>query len=412
MRKVPSIKLLAFIAFLFFTPLIFVGNTNELFEFPKTFFIYIFGSTLIFVFLLTHILNPKPLTMPSPLIVVWLIVNVVSTLFSSHFYTSIWGYYTRFNGGLVSVLILFGVYFVAVNVLTRENIENLGSVLLFTLIPIGVYAVVQHFNIQRVYSTFGQPNWVAAYVTMLLPLCLYVSLKATRLDQVLFWFFVFVLGFSTLWFTYSLSGLLGLVTGLAAICVLARTEIVKKANLAKVSMLVLVCGITAVTNLGFFENRVTDFFTDAKRFISYQVVVFAQSDSNYNVSDAGFIRKGIWQGTLKLIVSSPKIFLVGTGPETFPYDFQKFRVPELNYSSEWDFILNKPHNYYLEVFSQLGVLGLVSYMLLIFWAIRARSIVTTPAIIALATTNIFGWPTAATALLFWMLLAFLEMQHQ
>ena len=210
MRKVPSIKLLAFIAFLFFTPLIFVGNTNELFEFPKTFFIYIFGSTLIFVFLLTHILNPKPLTMPSPLIVVWLIVNVVSTLFSSHFYTSIWGYYTRFNGGLVSVLILFGVYFVAVNVLTRENIENLGIVLLFTLIPIGVYAVVQHFNIQRVYSTFGQPNWVAAYVTMLLPLCLYVFLKATRLDQVLFWLLVFVLGFPILWLPFRHSGFLGL----------------------------------------------------------------------------------------------------------------------------------------------------------------------------------------------------------
>ena len=131
--------------------------------------------------------------------------------------------------------------------------------------------------------------------------------------------------------------------------------------------------------------------------------VYAQDEPLENsVSDPGYIRTELWAGTLKLFVSSPKNILFGTGPETFPYAFQEFRPLSLNYSSEWEFVFNKPHNYYLELLSTVGVLGTGAYLLVMKRAFRSPY---SPVLIAFYVTNFFGWPTVATALFFWLILA-------
>ncbi|HSX39607.1 MAG TPA: hypothetical protein VLI92_03385, partial [Candidatus Saccharimonadales bacterium] len=161
-----NLNLGLYLLLLFFTPLIFVSNTSELYEFPKTFFIYFFGSTIIFLFLLHQILSPAKLKSPNLLVLAWLVSYLLSTIFSSHLYTSVWGYFTRFNGGLVSVLVFFGIYFVALNSFSRQDLKRLFCFAIFTLIPVGVYAISQHYDFAasspdnlRVYSTFGQPDW-------------------------------------------------------------------------------------------------------------------------------------------------------------------------------------------------------------------------------------------------------------
>lgn len=398
MNKVKSIVLHLII---FFTPLLFVSNTNELYEFPKTIYLYFAGTALILISAIIA-LKKKKIVFPDVLPTLFVIIYAISTLFSSHLYTSVWGYFTRFNGGLISVIILFGIYLSIKNSDESNNMEGYVKTALLTLIPIGALGIFQHFTgIVRVYSTLGQPNWLAAYLSMLIPIVLHFALINSK--SKIYWSFIYLISFSCLWFTYSLSGILGFLVSLAVLVSLNIKQI--KKQLKYLGLMAFLSLLIGVLNLGVFSQRIEDIYIDVAKLTSTLFRAYATGSNN--LSDPGFIRIGLWKGTLDLATSSPKVFIIGTGPETFPYAFQKFRPVSLNFSSEWDFIFNKPHNYYLEMFSQIGSVGLVVYLLIFFKIFRQKNGYLVPGLSAFFVTNIFGWPTAAASLLFWVFLAFL-----
>src|SRR3989344_6301955 len=108
----------------FLTPLVFTSNPNELYEFPKMFLVYILGATVIFLFIIGKIIRTKSLKAPPVYVTAFIISYIISTIFSSHIYTSVWGYYTRFNGSLISVLILFGLYVVILNLFSETDFKS------------------------------------------------------------------------------------------------------------------------------------------------------------------------------------------------------------------------------------------------------------------------------------------------
>ena len=401
--------LVALALLLFLAPLVVSQNTNELYEFPKMFFVYFFATAVIGFFLSDLVLNPIKLKKPSLVVVAFLLANIVSTVFSSHRYTSVWGYYTRFNDGLVSNLLFFGLYFVALNKLSKEDLVKLLKVSCLTVVPVGIAGILEHLGIgtstvSRVYSTFGQPNWLAQYLAMLLPFILFLSLE----ENFGFWLMVYVAGFSCLWFTYSVSGILGFIVGFLVLgLVIWKMKMLNKRTFAKTAVVITVSLIIAASNAGLFSEKINDAYKDFKKSISAIQKVYAL-DNEHQVSDPGFIRFGLWQGSVNLVFSSVKNFLIGTGPETFAYAFQPFRLTSLNYSSEWDYVFNKPHNYYLGTWSELGTLGLLSYLVLLVWLAKRLPKYLLPSFAGFVITNIFGWPVVATALLFWVWIAFAE----
>jgi O-antigen ligase len=405
----------------FFTPLIF---TTFGFEFAKTYFLYVVGSAIILLFLVKKILKGEKIKMPNVFVTWFAVAYIISTVFSTHLYTSIWGYYTRFNGGLISVLILYGIFVVLINEITNYDIRKLVEIAAIAVVPISVYAILQHFGFDitvwetdpkvRATSTFGQPNWLAAYIAMLMPTILAKTLDTeTRFNQKIdyVWAAIFVLAFTGLWFAYSISGLLGLVVGIILFLILNGERITAHSEV--VVFLILLCGAIAYFNLGIFEKRVKDVLKDVTKIYQNSTKVRAQDENQQTqLSDSGLIRSGIWTGTLDLYLSSPKNMSIGIGPETFPYEFQKFRPKELNYTSEWDIIINKPHNYFLEILVSLGIFGVLPYTFLVLTSLTKKDKHFAPGLAALYVTNIFGWPTAATALLFWVFLAGIEKETQ
>lgn len=397
---------------LFLVPLVFTTSTNEGYEFPKTYLVYIGGLTIIFVFILQILIQKQKIVFPNRYILLFLGIYFISMLFSVHKYTSIWGYYSRFNGGLISVLILFGIYITLVNSYSELKLRRLIYPVLATTVPIVLYAFLQYLNfnissndVTRIYSTLGQANWLAGFLVMTLPLTLIYSLRTNTKFKVI-WITLFIGGFATLWLTYSLSGFIGFITALVSIKILYIKAL--KAN----AHLLLITGLICITIMlafpGIFKSRLNDVYIDITRSISTIKKVYAIGTEDKRISDTGSIRLNVIKGTWNLIISNPKTFLIGTGPETFPYEFQKYRPKELNLTSEWDFVLNKPHNYYLELWSQIGLLGLVSYLVLIGTTITKENKLLLPTLIGFYLTNFFGWPTIATALLFWVFLAMLD----
>lgn len=488
-----SINSWIFCFLLFFSPLVFVSNTKELFEFPKTFFVYVIGCVIVCLFLTKF----QKIKFGNKYVFLFLLANLISTIFSSHLYTSIWGYYSRFMAGFVSILVLFGVYVFFINTFSKDHVQELLTFSLIPVVLVSIFGIYQHFDgILRVYSTFGQPNWLAQYLAMQNLVCLGLIFGSKRKPALIL---IYLVSFVCLWFTYSISGMISWLVGLTLFIYLKLKEegggfLVSKSG-KLLGFLFLFSCVVALCFPGIFKQKLTDVFHDSTRMIStlsflkkpMKIPVdldFSQvgspinkyedrnsstsrntngglwsggqdsysrddynkdgtsknnsegddksldtsinnnvsggnqfenkisSSNTHQISDSTAIRLGIWKGTINLIFSSPKNFIIGTGPQTFPYVFQQFRPAILNYSSEWNFIVNRPHNYYLEVFSELGLLGFISWIYLNIYLLKKAPKILLPSVVVFSITNFFSWPVVATWVLFFFWLGVSEIKDE
>ncbi len=397
---------IAFFALLVLTPLIHGNLATEYFEFPKMFIVYFAGSLIALVYLLGLIWKVFPFKTPPIFITLFFLTQVTSALLSDFPYTAFWGYYPRLNGGLVSSLIYFGLFTVAFSVFDfRTILKFIFFGLVLSSIPISILGILQYLGltgtqITRVYSTIGQPNWLAIYLVWVLLLIFHRFLKDSKDKLLLIWLAIFVLVFVCFWLTFSLSGWLALLAGVLALFWLNKSQYFFK----RLPILLLPALLLTLFFPGMIFSRIQDGLVDFLKLFSGWFVVLAQTNT-YQVSDPGFIRLALWEGTLHLIFSSLRYFLIGTGPETFSYIFPFFRPLALNFSSEWDFIINKPHNYYLELLAETGVFSLILHLFILSKAFLRKHPWGTALFIAFAVSNFFGWPSVVVSLYFWFLLA-------
>lgn len=418
------------------TPLLVTTNTAELFEFPKMIFVYLVGA-IVYLILSSQFLDfslsqkdPKNLQLPHRrALFVFAASALISTVLSIHRPTSVFGYYKRFNGGLASLAAFLVIYLGLNRVLQQKTLspKKIITAARTAALITSVYAIAQHFGLDRdvwiqdprlrAFATLGQPNWLAAYLTMLIPLFITPILLApakadktkgtdlfTNRAQISSWLGYFIV-LAGGWFTYSLSGILGLLTAGGLFLVSVRRQLtppmIRRLILIGLFSLVIVFG-----QPGIFKTRLGSF----RQTFGVAPSAHAQDQAPPLVTttnDTARIRRLVWQGTLPLITSGPKQFLFGSGPETFAYIFPRFRSEELNHTSEAGFLFNKPHNWYLEVLVEQGGLGLLAFLglLVSFVRSRPRTGFVSQALFAgwfsLLVTSFFGWPTVTTELWFW-----------
>ncbi|HBU22112.1 TPA: hypothetical protein DEB02_04170, partial [Candidatus Beckwithbacteria bacterium] len=81
--------------------------------------------------------------------------------------------YSRFNGGLVSTASYLTLYYAYIsNLASPRFTKKFLKVTLTTALIVSLYGILEHFGIDehvwiqdvknRVFSTLGQPNWLAA----------------------------------------------------------------------------------------------------------------------------------------------------------------------------------------------------------------------------------------------------------
>ncbi len=170
----------------FFVPLILTPWNYELFEYNKMMLTYAFTVIIVGAWAINVVAhqtmkrsnngtksqsgNAQPfLRTPFDIpIVLFLVSQILSTLFSIDRHVSLWGYYSRFNGGLISSISYVILYYVFVNNFRREQIKGLLITTLTSATLVSIYGVAEHFGIDkhlwvqdvqnRVFSTLGQPN--------------------------------------------------------------------------------------------------------------------------------------------------------------------------------------------------------------------------------------------------------------
>lgn len=424
MDRLQKIIFYLFAALFFFIPLVLWPATSEVFEFNKMVLVYLLTASITATWLIKSIFAKKFIfrrtILDTPLLI-FLGSQLVSTILSIDPLTSWLGYYSRFNGGLLSAICYSLLYWAFVSNFEKSETLNLIKVWLGSAALVSIYGVLEHFGIDkniwvqdvqsRVFSTLGQPNWLAAWLVALLPITWVFALEKFRISnsKFLIYFSLSVLFFWTLIFTKSRSGLLGFA---AAFIIFWGLYFWKNKNQYKKHLapfFIIISSIIAISLIS--GTELTPGLSVLLNKPASQNVSQAAKDTALETggTESGTIRKIVWKGALAIWARYP---VFGTGVETFAFSYYKFRPVEHNLTSEWDFIYNKAHNEFLNVAANSGTVGLLTYLALIGFSIyqmiktKDQNFALLAGYASLSVTNFFGFSVVPTQLEFFLFPAF------
>ncbi len=396
-----SIHILFYLLF-FLTPIIFYPKTSELFEFNKIVYVYLTTILITTLWTIKNIYSSRSLKdflnkyrqrtlLDLPLLLL-ISVTILTTLSSIDIRTSVFGYYSRFNGGLLSI-IAFSLLFWAFihNMRTKQTLKTL-FILLTSGFIVSVVAIAERLgyyptcvftqafqessslsqalttncwfqNVQaRVFATLGQPNWLAAWIVAIIPLTwifMFDKIKirlwsrSTSINKYI-WVILSALFFAVLLFTKSRSGLLGFTSAFVVFWTIAFIKFRSDHKFVKSKM---ITPLTIITSSFLLISFV--FGTSwTQGLIREDMTASARRQR----SETPEIRKIVWIGAISILKEN---VLLGTGPETFAYSYPKYRPQEHNLTFEWEYIYNKAHNEYLNYAANMGIVGLTAYLILV-----------------------------------------------
>jgi tetratricopeptide (TPR) repeat protein len=434
---------------IFATPFVFTWFNQELFEFNKMIFVYSLTSLILGVWAWRSLIRKQLLwknRIHNYIVALFFFSQLISTIFSIHQRTSIYGYYTRFNGGLLSVFTYISLFFAAQYNLDKKQLKLILKNLLFAALLISLYAIPEHFghslsclivtgkynvacwvqDVQnRVFATFGQPNWLASFLLMTIPLAIWQMWQAmqrkdekNQLFKSIYYALLVLLLTTSLFFSKSRSGLVALALSLL-VQIVAEKFLQNKKGVKKLKIPQLLLPIALVLLVLLLFGQKLSLSSPKQSILSSLTEGLNVSDENISepstpvIEEGGSrssdIRKVVWQGAWRVWQRYP---LFGSGVETFAYSYYRDRPVEHNLLSEWDFLYNKAHNELLNFLATTGIVGLISYLTLFLalfiylikqWqeqALSREKIALSIAILAMFISNFFGFSTVTSNLLF------------
>lgn len=362
----------------------------------------------------------------------FLISQFLSTVFSIDTHVSIFGYYSRFHQGLLATISYLILYFAFTTNFPKEKIKNLLYSSIAAAAIVSAWGIFEHFGhspscliitgqfdvncwvqdvATRVYATLGQPNWMSAYLAILIPITIglavnnnnYLNIKYLILSPLFYLAFLF---------TRSRSGFVALWFGLAIFALFLFKKYFKIVILFTVILLSLTfifgSGISQIDRFA-----LSNFPNNKSVQPEYSAPALESGGT-----ESGYIRTIVWKGALDILRHYP---VFGSGVETFAFSYYKFRPVEHNAVSEWEFLYNKAHNEYLNFLATTGLFGFLTYLsfiiafIFLFFKNSQLSIVNFSLFagwITILVTNFFGFSVVAVALFFYLIPAMIFVNGQ
>lgn len=449
-------KLAEFLFYLLFllTPLLMYKNTTELFEFNKMIFIYLI-AILLFISWVLKIKKENKIALIKTFldipIGIFLLTQIASTVFSIDRYTSFFGFYGRFNGGLLSIIVYVFLFYAFINLFDFNKINRLFKISLLSAFFVMLWGLPGKFGYdlscfvflkelsnncwvdqfkpsERLFSTLGQPNWLGSYLSINFFIALYFLLKEKTKKIFSKKFLIYggflLLCFVIILFTRSRSSYLGVLLGLIFFLIFyirnTGFEKIKTGLFGKkfsllvilliISIFVFKTGINSIDRLISLKNSKATITKIAKQ----------ENKNEENLVTESFdIRKIVWEGAWKLGLKYPAF---GSGLETFAYSYYFTRPQKHNLTSEWDYIYNKAHNEYLNYLATTGFIGVFAYLIMIGSIMyifikninsekdinnKLLYIALISSYVSILTTNFFGFSTTTINIFFYLIPAFI-----
>lgn len=387
----------SFYLLFFLVPLVFSSRTSELFELNKMWLTFALVILVTSAWVTKMVVSKKFYLQKTPLdlpILLFLISQIISTIFSLDTYTSLWGYYSRFNGGLLSIFSYIILYYAFVSnfdlkTRLRELIRRLIFISLASGAIVALWGLPSHFGYDptclifrqtfdvscwtsdfqpkiRIFSTLGQPDWLGAYLAILTPISIALALSKNLKKIIIFSLLSFIFYIDIL-FTKSRATLIAFWVSMVFFTgSFYFLEVRKKVKNIKLKTLWphirLLTAILALFIVSTFIISSPIQLKIGKQAPQSQNQTAGTFSTGGGGTESGKIRLLVWGGALNIWRHYP---IVGSGVETFAFAYYKYRPVEHNLTSEWNYLYNKAHNEYLNYLATTGILGFGTYLTLI-----------------------------------------------
>jgi O-antigen ligase/tetratricopeptide (TPR) repeat protein len=369
-KKILDILIQFFILeILFLTPLFFsfVVKTINFYEINK---FILFKISVIFLLFFSFIRfffygNPESINlfwdkvkkyrMAIIIFVIYFTSLFVSTVFSRFYSISIWGSYDRLFG-LESIVFFFLFFCLTfLNLKDKRSINRGLIALIFSSFFVSTYAIAQAFGLDpfrwiestelRVTSTFGQPNFLGAFLLLVIPLNIYLF-RETKQYFRYFYLLVLFLNILSLGYTYSIASWLGFLFGLFLLGLYfiynSKLKFLNKKNLTIASIIVVILFL----------------------FISASSVFKTKISSVFNFENGSTAaRVDFWKAGIDGIGEKP---FFGHGLDSQGEIIPKYYETNWAVHSSIGVRPSRAHNIFLDTLLTTGIFGLISYILLLY----------------------------------------------
>ena len=300
-----------------------------------------------------------------------------ATYFSIHPFVSFWGSHAK-QFGFFS-LFFYGLFFLLVFLIVEKwrQIEKiLWSVYFSSLVVVGYgflqYLALDPFSWQeppfitgRIFSTLGQPNFLAHFLVMVIPLTVFgVIFIVKRSWQRIFLAVLVLFQVLALVLTLSRGGWLALIA--TGVVFLLGYCVIKKKK--KWLWVILITSLFLVTTLAGFN--LTDLGKTIQDNTENKIVKRVTSLANLTQGSAG-ARLNYWQaGWTEFKQASLKRKIFGFGPDTLTTVFAGDYKKNWGHLEALNTIPDRAHNLVLDIWMQFGLAGIIASLLFfgfLFW---------------------------------------------
>lgn len=355
----------------FLFPWVFSFTSVDYIEPIKNILLFVMVLSLTVIFLIRSVNNREIKFVKTPLdvpILLWVTINIVSAILSVSQVTSLYGFYSRFTGGLISTLALAAIYFLVVNLL-RDTFQ-IKKVVMSLIASISILSFVTFLKL----------------IGVLDPMLLDLAKSNVA-------FSLFSSGSSTLLGGFDQFSLLLLITIPVSLQLMVSSKSSRENILLLVGsmvQLVLFLGINLqsfplfsayaslvllLIGIGYviFKNKAQWLGSHLVQLVAVvcivliSIVVFAVPTVRDGLNlKPGFLRSSelnftfAWYVSTKTWTEIPvRGLLVGSGPDTYFYAFNRFKPQELATSE-----FSKSSTGVFELMSNTGILGLIVFIIL------------------------------------------------
>jgi len=379
-----------YLALAIVTPLIFTTQNTELYEVPKMLFVYLATTIILFLTLIKFILSGKILIPKNPALAAFAIfvaVQILSTFFSIDKFTSVFGFPSRLNGGLLSQFAYLTIFAAALINLTLAQSKKILAAIVVSALAVSLWGIPAHFGKDpsclvltgkltsacwqkefdpalRIFSTLGQPNWLASYLVITIPISLSLALAFKNSRSKLFFITTSTILFAALILTNSRSGAIGIGISLLLFLILIGKQTLSK----NLKYFLAIFALFILITLLFGTSPTSRISQSLAKKESPQPNLNSQQPSSLP-TESSQIRLIVWRGAFLIFKRWP---ILGSGPETFVSSYYLVRPEMHNQTTEWEFFYNKAHNEFLNYLANTGIFGTISFV--VFITITAAAI--------------------------------------
>ena len=344
---------------------------TDIFEFPKLLFLIALNCILTICTILDIAIskekNPAKKFSPEIWLLILLILgNILAYIFSIDQKTSLLGSPDRFQGFLTNTnYILLGLnVFHFFKKYPEEKTDNIFKWLIAILILSCSLAVLPYifpltfpfyyftpgFFYNRVFGTFGNPNYLAAFIITLLPF-LILTFRTNNLPKKLLYFLLADLTIFTLFLTGSRSA------WLASLCAFLFLGIIKVIKEKQYRILIISVAITLTLVSGVIVKTLSSSIPRNYYESHNQIERLSLKSNNLTSIKTRFY---LWKAGLQTYLERP---LTGYGQDALKNQMEPYLPYYLQANEE--FYVDRTHNEFIDILLTQGPLSLIGYLGLI-----------------------------------------------